>query len=659
MTDVDARVLQSILQDEKLSLDTEEDIRKLLERGTIKTTVKQSNNNNDSNEEPSSQYTSTVIKTLSDTTLWRKLSAKADDVIESIQIWVSNKVEQDLKVVAALGIFAWDRVVRDVARALPESRTILRKPLMLSNSSSYTVETPVPPTSARSVLEDMNRPADEIRSVTRTILDILSGQTTTDVGRGLRTAAPAGSSSVGERQRRAYRQRTTIQRQQQDVTRVAGDVMDTVWELKQELKAESSQPGYKTQAIRTAIEAGVSQTGNILRAAKQQRQLQASKQAFARLQAAQVSIEETLGNMLEEMNSEREQIYNRMRSCIDAPERTWLTETVMMQAAASTSSSSQSAPSDSRPVFDGEGLQQIVTRMIFVRDEMEARESSDITTFDERMEDLILVRNEIDQIRARATEAVSLTIAEALRNSLLGIRMEDDKEKEEEEVAPLILRLEELQDNFDRLQSTRDQVNQESVGLETAVTELEQSVLELQASSANDVDEQLNGAWYDSESNVYDGNDGVILDPPYTGLVTPEIVDVLPTRDSMATPLYTFEFDGDDQSPSSSRTSFAAEIVSDDDFDAAFGQAKTTKAVISDGNDEDDEEQAANPMAELTLRALDVVFFVLEKTFTVVIPSALRIGQTVTMRIQEMQKTNAGSAGWETVKSVVDAKGRY
>jgi hypothetical protein len=95
LSDIDARVLQAMLQEsKKLGLKhTEEDIRKLLERATAKTT----RNKDDSELSAySSQVLEEVLKTLSDTKLWKKVSAQASDNVESVGVWVTNKVEQNV-----------------------------------------------------------------------------------------------------------------------------------------------------------------------------------------------------------------------------------------------------------------------------------------------------------------------------------------------------------------------------------------------------------------------------------------------------------------------------------------------------------------------------------------------------------------------------------
>jgi len=203
-----------MLQDSKLDLQSEDDIRKLLERGTVKTTKSQTSKTDD---DDNSFYASTVLKTLTDTRLWKRVSAQATDVLESVSIWVTNKVENDVKVLAALGLFAWDRAVRDVGRALPAAGTSAKRIFLLTNTSAY--EEPQAP--KPSIEEEMNRPADEIKSVSRAIFDILSGERMS-ADRGLRTAAPAGTVNAAERQRRAYNQRRKLDKQEKEVSRVAG-----------------------------------------------------------------------------------------------------------------------------------------------------------------------------------------------------------------------------------------------------------------------------------------------------------------------------------------------------------------------------------------------------------------------------------------------------
>lgn len=641
LSDVDTRVLQSMLQEETLSLDTEEGIRQLLERGT---TGQAKQSKAQPTPSPSdSPYASTVLQTFADTRLWRKLSAQADDWLGSLSLWVTNKVEQDLKVVAALGLFAWDRVQRDVARALPEQSTAGRYrrvgPLQLSNTSSFTEPY------TRSAREDLRRPSDEIRSVTRSILDILAGQTTDASGRVLRTAAPSGTVSVQERQKRAYRQKTRTRQQQVDVTRIPQRAVDAAWELKRELQAETSRPGYKTEPLRTALKEGVEQTGKFLKAAKQRRQLEASRQAFARLQQAQEAVSLTQEALMDQLVQERADLLQRLKACISTPENTWLSDAVLTAAA-----------KDPAFKMDGEGLQQLVSVMIEIRDGMEGNPGDIDASFDDRLQELSSLRHRIAGLKDRATTVVSAAVAETLFNEIIGWDEETDIDPNDSlEHRPVLLRLEELKENFEKLQSTRTQVEKEYTGLESSLMDLENAVAELQVDSEADL-------WLTED----DSDESNVTPSMRNEAVVPDFVDVVPepvyTTRAADTATVTAPFYAatellmeEDDTLQPQTPGMVAEIVTDEDFDAAFGNARVTTAVDAD----DAHESESNPLVDLTLRALDVVFFVLEKTLTVVIPNTFRLGETVSDRIQQMQKTNNGSAGWERVRNTVDAKGRY
>lgn len=374
LSDVDSRVLQSILQDSKVDLNTEEDIRKLLERGTVKK-VKQP----EKEEESDSEYDSSVLKAFTDTKLWRKLSAQANDVAESLGIWVANKVESDIKVLAALGIFAWDRVVKDVGRALPATGTSARKILLLSNTTAYQEpEKPEP-----SVMEQMNKPSDEIQAVSRAILDILSGDSATS-GRGLRTAAPAGSVNMAERQQRAYTQRQKIRKQEKDVTRVPGAVVDAAYELGREIRSESSPAGYKSENVRSAIGSAISEPGNILKGFQESARLAAAKRKTTRLgessptpvsQAQQQPLD--LDELVMDLKFEQKEIQERLKNCILKPEETWLSLGFVSEDTA----------------FDEAGLRDVVTMMILIRDEVDAVEPED---------DLYLLADQLIELRRAA-----------------------------------------------------------------------------------------------------------------------------------------------------------------------------------------------------------------------------------------------------------------
>lgn len=173
------------------------------------------------------------LKKISDNTFWNSLRAKADEVLESVQIYIENRIERDTQTLAAIGLFTLERVRRDISRALPAAGRQVKKLLLTSNSTyaekllDATNKTGFALPSERSMTdremdsyEELTTPADEIKQVTEAIRDILSGKevlgSSSAAGRrGVRSLAPAGTSRMAERQQRAYqaRKRTVLQRE--------------------------------------------------------------------------------------------------------------------------------------------------------------------------------------------------------------------------------------------------------------------------------------------------------------------------------------------------------------------------------------------------------------------------------------------------------------
>jgi hypothetical protein len=657
LSDVDARVLQSMLQDANvLDLNTEDDVRKLLERGVVKTTKTFNTGTGASDEDDeSSQYSSTVLKAFTDTKLWRKVSAQASDVMETVQIWVSNRVEQDVKVLAALGIFAWERAVTDVARALPAtSSAAIPRIFLISNSSSYTEPPKESASSSReNIMKEMNRPSDEINSVTRSVLDILKGgpaQKPRD--RGLRTTAPAGSgAAAAERQRRAYTQRKEMRKQEQDVTRVAGNLADTAWELKQELKSERSQPGYKTEGIRNAIEAGVLGTGNMLRGVQREAQLAAAKRQEQRRlqgaapQASATPVESKRETLLPDLLNERSRIVERLQTCIEEPENTWLRQEVL-------------EASNETVHFDTDALQDIVTMLILVRNDMKTPvrdAAATAETFESVIEQLRIARRTVEDLRARSVEAVSFTVANALHDEILGLSIGGDTTTK----PSLIMRLDELEESV----LTEELEEIVLADEETAVESNEQFNIGIEDESFPWISRKEYDADNEPEETVRVENESKFEET----VLAADFIEVVPEavmrsysaeNGSIEAHLEGAEvlvIESDDIDASSA--GLIAELVTDDDFDVAVGQRRATVSVAEDEDDEETKDSGV--LVQVTLRSLDVLFFVLEKTLTVGIPKIIETSQTVSSRLDEVNRSGMGTKGWKNIRNTVTGSRRY
>lgn len=268
LNDVDARVLQSMLRDTKLNLQEEENMKRLLERGVKKETPQDAARGVQAQKELEEvPYSSQVLQTLGNTKLWKGLTRNAADVFESARIWAQNKVERDAKLVASLGIFAFERALTDVSRALPAAGSVVKKvapKLQLpETSSSASMNQNREDTMSQNIRSQMTTPADEFQSVAnelRTILTSGGERRSGDQGgivassRGLKSTA---SSKMGKnRFLKAYQRQkeTTLKKEKENLvqtsTRLAGSVMDSAYQVQRDLQVEPNQPGYKTKALR-------------------------------------------------------------------------------------------------------------------------------------------------------------------------------------------------------------------------------------------------------------------------------------------------------------------------------------------------------------------------------------------------------------------------
>jgi hypothetical protein len=226
---------------------------------------------------------------VSDNAFWNSLRAKAAEILDSVGIYIENRIERDSGILAAVGIFAIDRVRRDVGRALPAASRAARALLLAANSTARDAERMMPGTgpfalppersspSAPGPSSSTTTPADEVREVVEAIRDILSGRgdaSSPGAGaassasrsrrrRAVRSFAPAGAARSAERQRLAYgaRKRTTLKREREGpdrrVGRAIGSVSDAAWEFRREMQTDAGrEAGYRTAGVRRALAAG-------------------------------------------------------------------------------------------------------------------------------------------------------------------------------------------------------------------------------------------------------------------------------------------------------------------------------------------------------------------------------------------------------------------
>jgi hypothetical protein len=632
-----------------------------------------------------------------------------------------NKIEQDVQTLAALGLFAWDRVVKDVGRALPAAGSSARKLLVLTNTSSFSAmaqEQEQQQTNNRmsTLKEGLNRPSDEIKTVTNAIWAILttgaSAESVVDGGgRSLRTTAPAGLGNMAERQRRALQQRRKLDKQDRAasvITSMPGSVMNAGYELQRELKAETSVAGYKTKPMRQAVagtlRAVQESTSRLLQEQRSKAQRLTGSRVgdvsssstylpFQQQQQQQQQQAAVFGGLdktalLLDLQQERLAIDLRLGRCIAEPENTWLTTDIVAQATMELNEGS---------------LRDIATFMVLVRDEMDAQVQADSTTTNANSENeesnesvavmdaksTAMVQEVLDQLRAdlrsiqelrsRVAGAVSVVIADELYRQILGLWTDEDDE------LPLMLRLDEIQeqlhappppspphdmpfskkenDGYDSVASSNtmpfftaptkfvDVTNAKKMPFPFSSREKTTTAAAVKATAIVDPAKTATPWWRPSPSTT---KSSAFID--FVDLLPDAVIDA--TMDGGRGETTATVGDAVAAFVDVGGKSFNAEIVSDDDFDFATKRVATFRGDDADADDAEKQEEP-NLVTVAFLRSLDVVFFVVEKFFTVAVPKAVIIGTNVVQRLAEAQQEGKGSKGWKAIRKTVSAKGRY
>ena len=637
ISSVDARVLESILEDGKLNLSTEYEVKKLLDGPRLQEGEEYPGEEYD--EE--GKYSSKVIKKVSDSKFWNSIRAKGEEIIDQAGIYIANRIERDSKTLAALGIFSIDRIRRDVARALPAAGRATRKLLLATNSSAaemfldVTDKTPFSLPAERSLTnsemldgysdlyDELTTPADEIRKVTEAIRDILSGKEIDyddPSRRGVRSFAPAGTARMAERQRRAYRARkqTVLKREREGIDRKVGrafgSVTDATWEFRRE--TEGREAGYRSKGARKALAAGASQLLEAGREFDRRRQLAGEKRrnriagtveivddtdSAGFVDVTPMEEAEIIENVIEETNmeyapdgllspesyiEEKRRLISSLESCLSQPSDTWLAKEAVAEAA-------QYGVS-----LDGEVLREVITTMVTFRDTMQkemeqiANEEVDLK-IEFVAQDLRRMKQMADSVSSLAMSAAGESAATLLKQELEGFVLSDSIDD--------IIEIE-----LERM---------EQVLAETVAAKEKEYARYQQKERKSPATRGQNSQW----------NGGIYTE-----------VEVEPSMDNSVGDGYT-----------ASQDSSRVEVVSDTEYSEYEQQYKSAQAATMGDAVDMNKDQEDNPAADLVLRVLDVVFFIGEKLFFVLLPDLITGGAKISSRYAQAQKRGRGAVGWD------------
>jgi len=695
ISNVDARVLESILNEGKLDLSTEEEVKKLLEGPRL-----QEGEDANKKDEGDGKYSSKFVSAVSDNTFWNSLRAKAEELLESATIYIENRIERDSQTLAAVGLFTLDRIRRDIGRALPAAGRATRQ-LLLATNSSY-AEKLVEMTDRRNTFalpsdrtltdremlrgsedlyEELTTPADEIRQVTEAIRDILSGKDVQDSSysarRGVRSFAPAGTSRLAERQRRAYRARknTVLKREREGIDRkvgrAIGSVTDGAWELRREMQTDKGrEAGYRSKGVRNALTQGAVQLleagregARLLQSANEERR---NKNLIGGDDAAEVvevmgdkmpnfvdvsplEEEEIIEEIIEEANleyapdgllspqsfmEEKRRLIASLESCLSSPSETWLTKEVVEQA------------TELGITLDGTVLREVITSMVTLRDRMQndinfieeqrQQQGIDVLKIEYVQAELRQMKEMVDSLCAVAIAAAGDSAAVLLKQELEGFVLSDslddiieiELERMEQLLAEKVAKREEqIRARKERQQQKRRrQMRYQEEAEAAAAARAEVVATEVIDSTVIDpTTEPKSARW----------NGGMYTE-----------VEVVSSETMGSGRQYDNPIDDDQYYQGGSQV----EVVSNTEYSEYKQRFKSAQSVDAVGYD-DEVEAEENPATDFVLRALDVLFFVGEKLFLVLLPDLITGGAKVTSRYARATNRGRGSVGWKPLKN--------
>lgn len=549
------------------------------------------------------------------------------------------------------------------------------KKLLLSSNSTYveqfldaTENTPFALPSERSMTERemLTTPADEIKAVTGAILDILAGNELpesssaspfTGSRRNLGSFAPAGTSKLAERQKRAYqaRKKTVLKREREGIDRsfgrTIGSLTDATWELRREMQTGAGrEAGYRTKGVRRALAAGATK---LLQSGREESRklISGSRNRYERMiggsrepapnenqnivDVSAVEEAEIIQEVMEETNyeyaedgllspqsflEEKRRLIATLDSCLSQPGNTWLTKDVVRQAA------------DSGIDLDSSMLKEVITTMVTVRDQLqkEVDEAEERQWMDLRIEyvqaEFRRLKEMIDSVSSLAISAAGENAANLLRNELQGFVLSDnldeiidtELERMEQVLAERVAaRTEEVQSQ--RRQALEARGQQVIAEVVDATVDWSQSTQQPRAGNAGYTEVEV----VQSQNSGWDGGSSQSDQGGYQ-----------------------------DQMPRSS-----VEVVSDSeysDYEQSFRYAESGSI-----EDEEDSTEDENPATEFLLRVLDALFFVGEKLFFVVLPELITGGANISARYSEAQNRGTGSVGWKVFKNMKTKKNQY
>ncbi|KAL3773081.1 hypothetical protein ACHAW5_007296 [Stephanodiscus triporus] len=632
--------------------------------------------------------TTTLYRALSDNAFWNSLKAKAAEILDSVGIYIENRIERDSGILAAVGIFAVDRIRRDVGRALPAAGRAARTLLLAANSTyaERLLEQSAPfalPSSASSsfvaaeddddddddresdgaLLLPSTTPAEEVREVVEAIRDILSGRdiasSSSSRRRAVKSLAPAGTARLAERQRLAYgaRRRTVLRREREGIDRrigrAVGSVSDATWEFRREMQTdEGREAGYRSRGVRRALAAGATRLleagrvgGRMLLSSgggdEGRRNLLGGNAGGGADDVAGVSRsnvvdvspleeEEIIAKVMEETN------VDYATDGLLSP-RSFFEEKRRLVASLESCLSQPSETWLTKDVvaqavgsgisLDGSVLREVIATMVNLRDQLQ-REIEEIV--DEQVDLKIeYIQRELRRMKQMVDSVSSLAISAAGDSAAKLLKVELEGFVLSDSLEDIIeVELERVEQHLADLVAARE----EEMRRFREQRYEEVAVETVVATEFIGTDRRRKSP---SRNIRYD-------DETFTE------VEVISAPDRAAFSYEsTFNREGQDPYQMPSRV----EVVSDTEYSEYEQKFKYAQSDISREEVDASDANKENPAIDFALRVVDAIFFFGEKFFLVILPDLIAICAKASSRYDEAQKRGRGSEGWKPVKN--------
>mmetsp|Transcript_18401 Transcript_18401/g.39549 ORF Transcript_18401/g.39549 Transcript_18401/m.39549 type:complete len:399 (+) Transcript_18401:94-1290(+) len=335
---------------------------------------------------------------------------------------------------------------------------------------------------------------------------------------------------------------------------------------------------------------------------------------------------------------EKRRLIESLESCLARPSETWLAREVVAQA------------TEMGVNLDGTVLREVITTMVTLRDELQnemryinEQQQFDYLKIEYVSSELRRMKQMVDSVSSLAVSAAGDSAALLLKQELEGFVLSDslddiidiELERMEQLLAERVAKREE-----ERMRSRRREQQRQQRKQQKQRRYQSEVVMEPERQAAVVATEIV-----DSRPV----NRGAAKDAQWQGGIFTE-VEVVSSQN--------FGQEGQEQyhptTPSGSDSK--VEVLSNLEYAEYEQQFKSAQGVIDTsgegGYDADNiEEKMENPAADFVLRALDVIFFIGEKFFLVLLPDLITGGQRITSRYARASNRGRGSVGWKPLKN--------